>query len=191
MTYYEPLAYFHLITFWNLHNLVTILNFLMGLSVFCFSQNLLFNQYELKKFFEGSQDLCVAFFMYRWRKTESMYVQYGPFFLFNDRNNCNCVVPSTCKCRYITSILSFGFFAFGMVVGWFFFLKISFLKISFRNTIRAANSLDPDQARHFVGPDLGPNCFQSLSADDTNGLTIYAYAIITNISRTCPYWQMN
>ena len=30
-----------------------------------------------------------------------------------------------------------------------------------------SNSLDPDQARHFVGPDLGPNCLQSLSADDT------------------------
>ena len=27
------------------------------------------------------------------------------------------------------------------------------------------NSLDPDQARHFVGPDLGPNCLQILSAD--------------------------
>ena len=26
-------------------------------------------------------------------------------------------------------------------------------------------SLDPDQARHFVGPDLGPNCLQRLSAD--------------------------
>ena len=30
-----------------------------------------------------------------------------------------------------------------------------------------SNSLDPDQARHFVGPDLGPNCLQRLSADDT------------------------
>ena len=28
------------------------------------------------------------------------------------------------------------------------------------------NSLDPDQARHFVGPDLDPNCLQRLSADD-------------------------
>ena len=27
------------------------------------------------------------------------------------------------------------------------------------------NSLDPDQERHFVGPDLGPNCLQRLSAD--------------------------
>ena len=31
-----------------------------------------------------------------------------------------------------------------------------------------SKSLDPDQARHFVGPDLGPNCLQNLSADDTS-----------------------
>ena len=30
-----------------------------------------------------------------------------------------------------------------------------------------SNSLDPDQARQLVGPDLRPNCFQRLSADDT------------------------
>ena len=36
----------------------------------------------------------------------------------------------------------------------------------FRNTIRVSNSLDPDQARCFVGPDLDPNCLQRLSADD-------------------------
>ena len=29
-----------------------------------------------------------------------------------------------------------------------------------------AKNLDPDQDRHSVGPDLGPNCLQSLSADD-------------------------
>ena len=29
-----------------------------------------------------------------------------------------------------------------------------------------SNSLNLDQARHFVGPDLGPNCLQKLSADD-------------------------
>ena len=28
-----------------------------------------------------------------------------------------------------------------------------------------SNSLDPDQAGHFVRPDLGPNCLQRLSAD--------------------------
>ena len=31
-----------------------------------------------------------------------------------------------------------------------------------------SNILDPDQARHFVGPDLGQNCLQRLSADDTS-----------------------
>ena len=30
-----------------------------------------------------------------------------------------------------------------------------------------SNSLDLDQAQHFVRPDLGPNCLQRLSADDT------------------------
>ena len=30
-----------------------------------------------------------------------------------------------------------------------------------------SNSLDQDQARHIVRPDLGPNCLQKLSADDT------------------------
>ena len=42
-----------------------------------------------------------------------------------------------------------------------------FLKNSFRNTIRMSNSWDPDQARLFVRPDLGPNCLPRLSADDT------------------------
>ena len=46
------------------------------------------------------------------------------------------------------------------------FLKLTFKKKTFKNTIRLSNSLDPDQARHFVGPDLGPNCLQRLSADD-------------------------
>ena len=32
-----------------------------------------------------------------------------------------------------------------------------------------SNSLDPDQARHYVGPDLGPYCLQTLSAiEDTS-----------------------
>ena len=47
-----------------------------------------------------------------------------------------------------------------------FFSKLSFSKNSFRNTIRVSNSLDPGQDRHSVGPDLGTNCLQKLSADD-------------------------
>ena len=30
-----------------------------------------------------------------------------------------------------------------------------------------SNSLNPDQARRFFGPDLGPNCLPRLAADDT------------------------
>ena len=41
--------------------------------------------------------------------------------------------------------------------------------LDFFNTIRVSNSLDPDQARHFVVPDLGPNCLQRLSADNKSG----------------------
>ena len=46
------------------------------------------------------------------------------------------------------------------------FSKSTFSKNSFRNTITVSNSLDPDQDRRSVGPDLGPNCLQRLSADD-------------------------
>ena len=41
-----------------------------------------------------------------------------------------------------------------------FFSKSTFSKNCSRNTIRVSNSLDPDQAGHFVGPGLGPNCLQ-------------------------------
>ena len=49
----------------------------------------------------------------------------------------------------------------------FFFSKSTFSKISFRNTIRVSNSLYPDQARHFVRPNLGPPRLERLSVDDT------------------------
>ena len=38
-----------------------------------------------------------------------------------------------------------------------------------------SNCLDPDQDRHFVGPDLGPNCLQRLSADDKSHASKDAY----------------
>ena len=46
------------------------------------------------------------------------------------------------------------------------FSKLTFSKNSFKNTIRVSKSLDPGQDRHYVGPDLGPNCLQRLSTDD-------------------------
>ena len=50
-----------------------------------------------------------------------------------------------------------------------FFVKINtFEKIIQEYHQSVSNSLDPDQARHFGGPDLDPNCLQRLlSADDT------------------------
>ena len=56
----------------------------------------------------------------------------------------------------------------------FFFFFFCCLGIIFKINIfkkksqipSVSNSLDPDQARHFVRPDLGPNCLQTLSADD-------------------------
>ena len=50
-----------------------------------------------------------------------------------------------------------------------FFFSIT-SKDSFRNTTRVSNSLDPGQARRFVGLDLGPNCLQRLSVDGTSRL---------------------
>ena len=45
---------------------------------------------------------------------------------------------------------------------------MNFSKNYLRNTIKVSNRLDSDQARLFVGPDLGPNCLQMLLADGTN-----------------------
>ena len=53
-----------------------------------------------------------------------------------------------------------------------FFSKYTFSKNSFRNTIRVSISLDPGQARHFVGPGLDPNCLQRLSSNDTSNIEL-------------------
>ena len=60
-------------------------------------------------------------------------------------------------------------------VGLFFILLLSsadfFQNQLFRKILSGipsvSYSLDPDQARQNVGPDLGPICLQKLSADDT------------------------
>ena len=41
-----------------------------------------------------------------------------------------------------------------------------FQKNSFKNPIKVSNSLDPDQDRQSVSPDLGKNYLQRLSTDD-------------------------
>ena len=46
-----------------------------------------------------------------------------------------------------------------------FFIKNKFVKKPFRNTVGVPNSLDPEQDRHFVGADFGPNCLQRSSKE--------------------------
>ena len=65
-----------------------------------------------------------------------------------------------------------------------FFSKSSFSKNSFRNTIRVSNNLNPDQAWHFVGPDLGQNCLQKLSVDNTTRRVNTTQTSTANISTT-------
>ena len=54
-----------------------------------------------------------------------------------------------------------------------------------------SNSLDPDQARRFVGPDLGPNCLPRLSDDGTgrqrvNGKTmLFEFKVIYSKCLEC------
>ena len=45
------------------------------------------------------------------------------------------------------------------------FFKINFLKKMFQKHVSISNSLDTDQDRQYVGPDMGSNCLQRLSAD--------------------------
>ena len=42
-----------------------------------------------------------------------------------------------------------------------------------------SNSTETDQARHFVGPDLDPNCLQCLSADDKSKKLMRRESILT------------
>ena len=50
----------------------------------------------------------------------------------------------------------------------YIFTSNFFKKFVHEYHIRVSNRLDPDQTRHIVGPDLGLNCLQRLSADDTS-----------------------
>ena len=44
-----------------------------------------------------------------------------------------------------------------------------------------SNSLDPDQARRIVRPELGPNCLPRLSADDTGRQELMFYGRVSSI----------
>ena len=56
--------------------------------------------------------------------------------------------------------------------------------LDFFNTIQVSNSLDPDQSRHFVRPDLGPNYFQGLSADNKMSGWIWVQTVCKGYQQT-------
>ena len=60
---------------------------------------------------------------------------------------------------------AFGFSNIAFVIPSHFII-VTLWVLDFFKTVWESSSLDPDQARHFVGPDLGPNCLQRLSADN-------------------------
>ena len=47
--------------------------------------------------------------------------------------------------------------------------------------MRVSNSLDPDKARQFVGPDLGQNCSERLSADYSSSQRVRFMALFCGI----------
>ena len=47
--------------------------------------------------------------------------------------------------------------------------------------MRVSNSLDLDQSGRNVWPDLGPNCLQRLSVDDTSKQTLVRILLLTDI----------
>ena len=46
-------------------------------------------------------------------------------------------------------------------------LSVHFFQKIIQEQYQSVRRLDPDQDRSFVGPDLGPNCLQRLSEDDS------------------------
>ena len=61
------------------------------------------------------------------------------------------------------------------------FFKINFFINYFRNTIRVSHSLDPDQAPHFVEPELGQNYLLWLTADVTSRQRVIALDTISTL----------
>ena len=58
--------------------------------------------------------------------------------------------------KHVSTLCMLGNFS------WIFLSNLAFSK----KKKRVSNRLDPDQAQHSVGPDLGPICLQILSAED-------------------------
>ena len=74
-----------------------------------------------------------------------------------------------------------------------FFFKINFFQKKISNTTRVSTDLDPDQDQHSVGPDLGPNCLQKLSANDKVTASKERLNIdqVTQIQHLCHSYRQN
>ena len=60
----------------------------------------------------------------------------------------------------------------------------TFFKNSFRFIIRVSNRLDPDQARCFVGPDLGPNYCKGYQQTTLGGKELNMHEQLTSRARS-------
>ena len=69
------------------------------------------------------------------------------------------------------------------------FVVVCWLKYSLMDTIRVSNSLDPDQDRQNVGPDLDPNCLQRSPVDDSIylGMESTALSLFTTRCKICQF----
>ena len=98
--------------------------------------------------------------------------------------------PSRLRMRYVYHFHSYKIACWVILQAFLssadFFSKSTFSKSSFRDTIRVSNSFDPDHALRLVRQDLGPNCLQMLSTDDTSRQSYYfQFSILLPIIRMC------
>ena len=73
------------------------------------------------------------------------------------------------KTHFRDALFTCNVVLFAFLLSASFFPKINAFKEFFNKyNIRVSKSLNPNQVKHFISPDLGPNCLQRLSADESN-----------------------
>ena len=86
--------------------------------------------------------------------------------IFKQRNINNNILGLCFDRRVLAKYVYLNLSLLGNFACCHLFLCVFFPKNYFRNTIEVSNGFDPDQARCFVEPELGPNCLQKSTADD-------------------------
>ena len=94
-------------------------------------------------------------------------------------------VEADCACSITWSEISEHDFLISSQFAFFKSQNYLVRKILSRVTIRVSNNLDPDQARHFVGPDLGPNSLQRLLADDISRHRVKVGVVVGKVNCSC------